>query len=134
MINQRDLTSLLYFFGLTCLWWLILLYAFLFLTTFATAILWRKKTTAVFGNGLKFQNNIRSSQQKCSLTRGILKNFTNFTGNYLCWSLFLIKLQINNILNLSYFALKIKKAKTPKTDTLKICRFPELKIKLIILQ
>ena len=93
-----------------------------------------KETTTVFDNGLEFQNNIRSSQQRCSLKTGVLKNFTNFTGNYLCWSLILINLQINNILNISYLRVKIKKAKTWKTDILKICFFPEFKIKLIILQ
>ena len=29
---------------------------------------------------------------KCYVKRDFLKNFRNFTGNYLCWSLFLIKL------------------------------------------
>ena len=90
-----------------------------------------KETTAVLDTGLKFQNNIRNSQQKCSLKRGVLKNFTNFTGNYLCWSLFLTNLQINNILNISYLRVKIKKAKTWKADTLRIRRFPEFKIRLI---
>ena len=30
---------------------------------------------------------------RCSLEIGALKNFANFTGKQLCWSLFLIKLQ-----------------------------------------
>ena len=35
----------------------------------------------------------RSSQRRCSVKISVLKNFTNFTGKYLCWNLFLIKLQ-----------------------------------------
>ena len=34
-----------------------------------------------------------NSHRKCSLKKGVLKNFTNFTGNHLCWGLYLIKLQ-----------------------------------------
>ena len=33
----------------------------------------------------------RSSHWKCSVKQGAFKNFANFTGNSLCWSLFLIK-------------------------------------------
>ena len=35
----------------------------------------------------------RSSHQRCSVKKGVLKNFANFTGKHPCWSLFLIKLQ-----------------------------------------
>ena len=35
----------------------------------------------------------RSSHWRCSVKKGVLKNFVNFTGKHLCWSLFLIKLQ-----------------------------------------
>ena len=35
---------------------------------------------------------VRSSQWRCSVKQGVLKNFANFTGKNLCWSLFLIKL------------------------------------------
>ena len=38
-------------------------------------------------------NMYRSSHQRCSLKKGVLKNLANFTGKHLCWSLFLIKLQ-----------------------------------------
>ena len=41
------------------------------------------------GNWVK----IRSSHQRCSVKRGVLKNFANFTGKRMCWSLCLIKLQ-----------------------------------------
>ena len=36
----------------------------------------------------------RSSHQRCSVKKGVLKNVANFTGMHLCWSLFLITLQI----------------------------------------
>ena len=36
----------------------------------------------------------RSSHQRCSVKKGFLKNVANFTGMHLCWSLFLITLQI----------------------------------------
>ena len=36
----------------------------------------------------------RSSHWRCSVKQGALKNFANFTGSNLCWSLFLIKLDI----------------------------------------
>ena len=35
----------------------------------------------------------RSSHQRCSLRKGVLRNFPKFTGKYLCQSLFLLKLQ-----------------------------------------
>ena len=35
----------------------------------------------------------RSSHHKCSMWKGVLRNFTKFTGKHLCQSLFLIKLQ-----------------------------------------
>ena len=36
----------------------------------------------------------RSSYRMCFVKNGVFKNFTNFTGKYLCWSLFLTKLQV----------------------------------------
>ena len=35
---------------------------------------------------------LRNSHQRCSVKKGLLKNFANFTGKHLCWSLFLIEL------------------------------------------
>ena len=35
----------------------------------------------------------KAAVRSCSSRIGVLKNFTLFTGKYLCWSLFLIKLQ-----------------------------------------
>ena len=35
----------------------------------------------------------RSSHRRCSVKQCALKNFENFTGKNLCWSLFLIKFQ-----------------------------------------
>ena len=39
------------------------------------------------------QTNIRSSRPEMFCKKGVLKNFAKFTGKYLRWSLFLIKLQ-----------------------------------------
>ena len=36
---------------------------------------------------------MQSSRLQIFFKKGVLKNFANFTGKYLCWSLFLIKLQ-----------------------------------------
>ena len=33
----------------------------------------------------------RSTQRRCSVKRGVIKNFAKFTGKHLCQSLFLIK-------------------------------------------
>ena len=38
-----------------------------------------------------FCQNFRSSHQKCSIKKGVLKNFAKFTGKHLCQSLFLNK-------------------------------------------
>ena len=35
----------------------------------------------------------RSNQRKCSLKKGVLKNFAKFTGNHLCQSLFFNKVE-----------------------------------------
>ena len=35
----------------------------------------------------------RSSRRKCSVRKGVLRNYAKFTGKHLCQSLFLIKLQ-----------------------------------------
>ena len=34
----------------------------------------------------------RSSNWRCSVKKGVLKNFATFTGKHLCWRIFLIKL------------------------------------------
>ena len=36
----------------------------------------------------------RSSHRSCSVEKGALKDSANFTGKHLCWSLFLITLQV----------------------------------------
>ena len=38
--------------------------------------------------------NSRSSHQRCSIEKAVLKNFAIFTGKHLRWSLFLIELQV----------------------------------------
>ena len=35
----------------------------------------------------------RTSHQRCSIEKAVLKNFSIFTGKHLCWSFFLIQLQ-----------------------------------------
>ena len=49
-----------------------------------------------FSSGLlwKHELNLRSSHWSYSVKRVILEHFANFTGKRLCWSLFLIELQI----------------------------------------
>ena len=44
--------------------------------------------------------NYRSSLSQIFFKIGVLENFTNFTGKHLCWSLFLIKLQVWKLNNL----------------------------------
>ena len=43
----------------------------------------------------------RSSHQRCSIKKGVLKNFAKFTGKHLCWRLFFDKvagLRLPNLL------------------------------------
>ena len=40
----------------------------------------------------------RSSHRRCSVRKGVLRNFTKFTGKRLCWFSFLIKLQALNFI------------------------------------
>ena len=40
----------------------------------------------------KHELNVRSSHRNSSVKKGILRNFTSFTGKHLCWSLILIEL------------------------------------------
>ena len=41
-----------------------------------------------------FRKDKSSSHWRCSVKKGVLKNCADFTGKHLCWSLFLIKLQV----------------------------------------
>ena len=57
-----------------------------------------RKTTVLstmIGNYFKVQHQplYRSSHRRCSVKKGVLKIFANFTDKHLCWSLFLIKSQ-----------------------------------------
>ena len=69
---------------------------------------WRKNHTNIFSTYLKeleilglffatFANVIvfRSSHRRCSVRKGVLRNFAKFKGKYLCKSRFLIKLQVS---------------------------------------
>ena len=42
----------------------------------------------------KVQANFRSSRPEVFCKKGVLRNFAKFTGKHLCWSFFLIKLQV----------------------------------------
>ena len=44
-------------------------------------------------NSTFLKKKYRSSHWRCSVRKGALKNFTNFTGKQLCWSLFLLSCQ-----------------------------------------
>ena len=44
-------------------------------------------------NQFLFAGDLGSNHQRRSLVKVVLKNFANFTGKNLCWSLFLIKLE-----------------------------------------
>ena len=39
------------------------------------------------------RNQFRRSHRRCSVKKGFLKNFANFTETQLCWGLFLINVQ-----------------------------------------
>ena len=39
----------------------------------------------------KISINSRSSHQRCSIEKAVLRNFSIFSGKHLCWSLFLIQ-------------------------------------------
>ena len=52
-------------------------------TGFCSGLLW------------KHELNLRSIHWGCSVKKGVLKTFANFTGKHLCWSFFLIELQFS---------------------------------------
>ena len=66
----------------------------------------------------------RSSHRSCSVENGVRKNFANFTGIHLCWSLFLIKLQtqacnfIKRILKQRSFSVKFEITPTNNSSEL----------------
>ena len=54
----------------------------------------RRKRLSTQGKESGVRLNItRQSHRRCSVKRGVLKNFANFTGKHLCWRLFLTMLQ-----------------------------------------
>ena len=48
----------------------------------------------LFYKRLDTRGKFRNSHRRCSVKKGVLKNFANFTGKHLCWSPFLILLQV----------------------------------------
>ena len=53
----------------------------------------RKNSTAKRENCFK-RGNIEAVVQRCSVKKGVLGNFTKFTGKHLCQSLFFNKVQV----------------------------------------
>ena len=51
---------------------------------FQTLKLWNLE----LDNGTRHYSNSRRSHRRCSVEKGTLKNFENFTGKHLCWTLF----------------------------------------------
>ena len=50
------------------------------------------QTTILYSNGFtNFCPCIRSSHQRCSIKKGVLRNFAKFTGKHMCQSLFFNK-------------------------------------------
>ena len=76
-------------------------------------VTWNAKDTDLNCYLAKFagKSTNRSSHRRCYVKNGVFKNFTNFTGKHLCWSLFLIKNFIGKHLcwNLFLLFLFIKK-------------------------
>ena len=55
---------------------------------------WKATNIIDVSKGTKY----RSSHQKCSLRKGVLRNFTRFTGKHLCQSLFFICVRLATLL------------------------------------
>ena len=56
-------------------------------------ITWLRSSTQRYGKSTEYVTSFRSSQQRCSIKEGVLKNFAKLTGKDLCQSRFLIKLK-----------------------------------------
>ena len=50
-----------------------------------------QKAMVSLGTGLCINSRFRSSHQRCSVRKGVRRNFTKFTGKHLCQSLFFDK-------------------------------------------
>ena len=62
----------------------------------------------------------RSSHRRCSVEKGVLKNFANFTGRRLRWSVFLIKFVKKFVeKRLQHRCFSVKFAKILRTPILK---------------
>ena len=59
----------------------------------------------------------RSSHRRFSVENGFLKNFANFTGKHLCWSVFLIKFVKTSLKRDSNTGFPVKFAKFLRTPT-----------------
>ena len=61
----------------------------IFFTYLETLLSGAKKIWTQFSFLLNFFEKAKGSHWMCSLHKGVLKNFTNFTVKHPCWSLFL---------------------------------------------
>ena len=76
----------------------------------------------------KHELDLRSSHWNSSVKEGVLRNFANFTGKHLCWSLFSIELEvcsfIKKILQRRCFAMEFTKfLMTPNSESGNDCSF-----------
>ena len=62
----------------------------------------------------------RSSHRRCSIRKGVLKNFAKFTGKHLCQSLFFNKVAGLRLWWLLLFGEMAKKRKTAQTFSIDI--------------
>ena len=86
---------------------------------------WDNIAQETFSTGAMLaQTTYRSSHQRCSVKKCVLKNFTLFTGKHLCWSLSLIKLQG---LQPSNFIKKRLQHRSFPVNNVKFLRTPILK-------
>ena len=74
----------------------------------------------------------RSTHRTCSIKKGVFKNFTKFTGKYMCWSLFLIKLQVCSVeipkQVISFEFCEIKTLKKPSKAYSKHCQRSKMEL------
>ena len=95
------------------------------LLTMLSKYSWDNIAQETFSTGAMLaQTTYRSSHQRCSVKKCVLKNFTLFTGKHLCWSLSLIKLQG---LQPSNFIKKRLQHRSFPVNNVKFLRTPILK-------
>ena len=76
----------------------------------------------------KHELNLRSSHYSCSIKKGVLRNFANFTGKRQYWSLYLIVLQAKR---LKHMRFPVEFMKFLKAEVYERLLLPSLLILLI---